>query len=231
MLDRVTLKQQAKAAMRGRTPAVYLVALVLALIFYVLEMLNSRLQLPGLTQELMMEVYTTGMTEEMADRILNTEPGAFAEILTAAIWVMRLMLTMGFISYCLNVSRGHEAGFGSLFDGFTYFFKLLWLNVLIGIFVFLWSLLLIVPGIVASYRYSMAVYFLWDDPSRSAMDCIRLSKELTQGHKGQLFVLDLSFLGWFLISGIPFVGAYVMPYYRLTHIRYYQTLTGETPAA
>jgi uncharacterized membrane protein len=123
------------------------------------------------------------------------------------------------------------AGFGELFDGFGMFFKFLWLNILIGIFTFLWSLLFVIPGIVASYRYRMAIYIMIDNPEFSAMECIRRSKAMMAGRKWELFVLDLSFIGWGLLTAIPFVSLYVSPYIEITVANYYNALSGYIPQA
>ena len=70
------------------------------------------------------------------------------------------------------------------------------------IFIFLWSLLFIVPGIIAAYRYRFALYNLCENPEMGVMEALNMSKAQTLGFKGQLFVLDLSFIGWYLLSGL-----------------------------
>lgn len=89
------------------------------------------------------------------------------------------------------------------------------MTILTGIFIFLWSLLLIIPGIIAAYRYRMALYLLLDNPNMSVYQCIRESKRMMVGHKAELFVLDLSFLGWYILSAVPFVSIWVTPIRRL----------------
>jgi uncharacterized membrane protein len=69
-------------------------------------------------------------------------------------------------------------------------------------FVALWSLLLVVPGIVAAYRYSMAPFLMADDPDLGALDAINMSKKMMDGHKGRLFALQFSFIGWAFCSMI-----------------------------
>ncbi len=233
-LDRGQLKLDAKGSMRGHRPSVYLVTLVYLLILYILGVLATLLMYPGLDFNRMASLQT--MTEdqlaEMYQLMLRTRPSFFAQLLDVAIEIMGTMLGVGFLSFCLSVSRGQEAGFSHLFDGFGNFLNLLLLEILISIFVFLWSLLLIVPGIIAAYRYSMAVFIMLDTPDKNPIQCIRESKELTAGHKGALFLLDLSFLGWYLLSVIPFVSIYVLPYVNVTKANYYRTLSGrwEEPA-
>jgi uncharacterized membrane protein len=92
---------------------------------------------------------------------------------------------------------------GYVFNGFEYYLKTLGLALVIGMFVFLWSLLLIIPGIVACFRYSQAFFILADDPTKGIMQCINESKERMEGNKGSLFVLNLSFIGWLILAALP----------------------------
>ena len=71
------------------------------------------------------------------------------------------------------------------------------------IFVCLWSMLLVVPGIIAAIRYSQAFYVLADDPDARPMECIRRSKELMNGNKGKFTLLTLSFLPWLILAALP----------------------------
>ena len=108
------------------------------------------------------------------------------------------------------------------------------LQILSGIFIFLWSLLLVVPGIIAAYRYRQAIYILIDHPEMSVLECISESKRLMKGHKWELFVLDLSFIGWMILSAPPvlglFVSIYTTPYTGLTYALYYEALCGRVYA-
>lgn len=99
--------------------------------------------------------------------------------------------------------------------------------VVMNIFVFLWSLLLVIPGIVKAYEYRMVSYLLADEPQLGTMDCLRRSKEMMKGHKWNAFVLDLSFIGWELLSGLTcgILGVfYVNPYVHATNAELYLTL-------
>ena len=226
-IDRKLMKRDAKAAMRAHRPSVYLVAIVYLAITLVLDWLSRKLQFPGVSTQMLMSAMND---PEAIQRIYVTvaeNRSAFGSLLSVAISIMDLMLAGGFTFFCLCVARRLEAGFGSLFEMFGWFFRFLWLNILIAIFTFLWSLLLIVPGIIAAYRYSMAIYIFFDDPEKGALDCIRESKAMTNGYKGKLFVLDLSFIGWHLLSIIPFVSIYTAPYYGVTKANFYRTLRGE----
>ncbi|MBO7689462.1 MAG: DUF975 family protein [Clostridia bacterium] len=105
------------------------------------------------------------------------------------------------------------------------------------IFVFLWSLLLIIPGIIMSYAYEMTPYILNDHPELGAKETIDLSRTMMKGHKWELFVFDLSFIGWWILSIITLGIAdifYVHPYYANSHAAFYENLKAQTasdPAA
>jgi hypothetical protein len=90
----------------------------------------------------------------------------------------------------------------------------------------LWYLLLIIPGIVMSYAYSMVPYILTDNPHIGAKRALELSRRMTDGHKGRMWVLELSFIGWFLLGTLALlVGTlFVLPYYNATKAELYLTL-------
>lgn len=102
-----------------------------------------------------------------------------------------------------------------------------------NIFQFLWTLLLIIPGLIMSYAYAMTPYLAADHPELGAKATIDLSRDMMKGHKWELFVLDLSFLGWILLSiitlGIVEVF-YAGPYMASTHAAFYKELCGQTSA-
>ena len=94
-----------------------------------------------------------------------------------------------------------------------------------GLFVFLWSLLLVIPGIIKAFSYSMTPYILADCPKVKARDALKISMDMMEGHKWEAFVLLLSFIGWILLSLLTFGLAavfYVTPYMRSTMAVYYQ---------
>lgn len=91
---------------------------------------------------------------------------------------------------------------------------------------FLWYLLLFIPGIVKSYAYRMVPYLLADNPNLGYKRAVDLSKQMTRGHKFRMFVLDLSFIGWFLLGTLAlFIGVlFVLPYYNATLTELYAEL-------
>ncbi|NRF90592.1 DUF975 family protein [Paenibacillus frigoriresistens] len=95
-----------------------------------------------------------------------------------------------------------------------------------GLLNFLWFLLLIIPGIVKSYAYSMTPYILADNPGIGMKRAVDLSNQMTRGHKWKMFVLDLSFFGWFILGTIALgIGVlFVLPYYNSTKAELYLVL-------
>ena len=105
--------------------------------------------------------------------------------------------------------------------------------VLVSIFTFLWTWLLIIPGIIKAYSYSMAPYIVKDmvasDKQVGATDGINASKELMKGHKMNLFIFDLSFLGWNILAAITCGIGYlwVTPYYQTAKANFYRHIAGD----
>jgi uncharacterized membrane protein len=95
-----------------------------------------------------------------------------------------------------------------------------------GVLIFLWSLLLIIPGVIKSYAYSMVPYILADNPNIGYSRAIQLSNQMTDGHKFDMWVLDLSFIGWYLLGLLLFyVGVlFVKPYENATKAELYLIL-------
>ena len=126
----------------------------------------------------------------------------------------------------LMVVRGGTPEVKNCFDGFDDFFSAFKVTLLVGIYTFLWSLLFIIPGIVKGYSYSMALYVLADNKGKSARECIAESKAMMEGHKMELFVLDLSFIGWYLLCTLTcgLASLYVAPLLNATHANVYETI-------
>ena len=124
--------------------------------------------------------------------------------------------------------EGHPIDLNDTFLGFRNDFGgTLLIGLLSSIFVALWSLLLVVPGIIKFYAYSMAYYVKADHPEYGWKECLDESQRLMTGHKWEKFVLDLSFLGWCIVGSLCLgVGTlWVMAYMAATEAEYYKYLT------
>lgn len=131
-------------------------------------------------------------------------------------------------SYYLHLSKGERPGVGRMFSGFSNYGNTMLLNLMIMVFSFLWSLLLVIPGVIKMLSYSMAFYILDENPDMTAGEALNRSKKMMDGHKMELFLLNLSFIGWVFLSivtlGIGFL--YTVPYMESTVAQFYQKLSG-----
>ena len=136
----------------------------------------------------------------------------FVTILTS---LLNVILGAGFAMYCMAIRRGERAEYITLFDGFSFVGKLIGLTIVTALFIWLWSMLFVIPGIVAAYRYRFAPYNLYENPGLGVMEALEMSKRQTMGYKGQLFALGLSYLGWTLLASLPAIVEVGMLYYGL----------------
>jgi uncharacterized membrane protein len=141
------------------------------------------------------------------------------------------VLQLGACVLFLSVARKGTTSIELLFKGFERFGTALLAGLLTTVFVFLWLLLLIIPGIIAALSYSQTMYILADDPQIGALDAIRASKEMMRGKKWKFFCLGCRFIGWALLClltcGIGFI--FLAPYAQTSVARFYDD--AKAPAA
>ena len=139
-------------------------------------------------------------------------------------------LSWGYGVLWLALARNENVDYGMLFDGFKDYLRIFLTLLLVQIYTILWMLLLIIPGLVKSYSYSMTSFILKDNPEMKYDAAINESMRMMQGHKMKLFLLDLSFIGWFFLSiltlGIGFL--FLQPYMSTAHAHFYEDLKTET---
>lgn len=135
-------------------------------------------------------------------------------------------LIFGYTLFALKRSRGENAEISDLFEGFNHFGSAVLLNFLITFFTVLWSLLFIIPGIIAALRYSQAFYILIENPNLSPTEAINQSKKMMRGNIGKLFLLVLSFIGWIILSVLTIgIGSlWLTPYIFVTISVFYNEL-------
>ncbi len=137
-------------------------------------------------------------------------------------------LMLGFYTCYLKIQRNQDVEFEQLFSGFNNFATSLVTYLLIAIYTFLWSLLFIIPGIIKSLSYSMTWFILADNPEMKANEAITRSRVMMDGHKTELFVLYLSFIGWLFLCvltlGILII--YVGPYMHASLAAFYNEIKG-----
>lgn len=135
---------------------------------------------------------------------------------------------VGYAQFCRRIYRNEFTNIGDMFD--TAFFNY-WRNVggilWRDLFIFLWSLLFVIPGIVKAYAYYLTPYILAEYPNVPATEALKLSMRMTDGYKSELFVLDLSFIGWNILSVLTLgiLGLlYVNPYYYTSRAGMYNEI-------
>lgn len=139
-------------------------------------------------------------------------------------------LFIGWINMFLKlINKNIKPKATDIFEGFNMFGKAFGVCFLIGLFTILWTMLLIVPGIIKSFAYSMAPYILAENPEMKVMDSIKESQRIMEGHKMELFLLYLSFFWWMLLCvftlGIMYI--YVYPYIQATIVNFYNSIKAE----
>jgi len=163
---------------------------------------------------------------------IATALGSIAFIYSIGLFIVGSAVELGFDMFNISLYENKGAPkIDALFSRFSIFGSALLLRFLMALKIFLWSLLLIVPGIVAAYRYAMAPYLLAEHPELSATEAIEQSKQLMAGNKGRLFCLNLSFIGWFLLACLTWgVGFFFLsPYTKAAETGFYLDLTGRSP--
>lgn len=144
--------------------------------------------------------------------------------------VIGSLIAVGGKKYFIQAVQG-DMDFGYLSHGFTKdrFLEIVLTMFVMSVYIFLWSLLLIIPGIVKSYAYRMVPYILADNPTIGYKRAIELSNDITMGEKFDIFILDLSFMGWYILGFLAlFVGVlFVKPYEEATNAELYIILREE----
>lgn len=140
--------------------------------------------------------------------------------------VLTPAFTLAIYKIYLRLTEGKKPELGDLFAEISNFWVSFKVTFLTGLFVALWSLLFYIPGIIKGLSYSQAMYILAENPGIGAREAIDRSKAMMEGHKMELFVLILSFIGWFLLGAITFGIAYIyiIPYMTATLTNFYNSI-------
>lgn len=157
--------------------------------------------------------------------------GAIPVVGSAAVFVFSPALMLGLISIYLNLTKNIAPDINNLFDYLKSAIPALLVQLLMSLFIFLWTLLLIVPGIIKAFSYSMAFYILAENPDMSTREVLKASEKMMKGHKMDLFLLELSFIGWGFLCLCTFgiVSLYVYPYMSATTANFYNSIKTESP--
>ena len=179
------------------------------------------------------DVYTSlgGWSEALAGVIL----GATAFILIAALifvvayFILGSVIAVGYARFNLNlVDNQREPEIARLFGYFPQWKTAAAAKLLRALYVFLGTLLLVIPGIIASYSYAMTDYILAEHPERTASEAIELSKRMMTGNRWRLFCLEISFSGWAILSALTLgIGElWLVPYKQAAKAAFYREVSG-----
>lgn len=150
----------------------------------------------------------------------------FASLAAIASLLISGPLTLGMVKVSLNTVRGLPIKIEMLFDGFKDFARTFMLNLINTLLIILGLILLVIPGVIMAYTFSMSFYILHDNPAMSANEARKLSAEMMSGNKWRLFCLQMSFLGWFILGVLTFgiLLLWVIPYYKTAEACFYTSL-------
>ena len=224
MPDRALLKQEAKGILRGARVSPYLFTLVVLVISFVIGRVSDYVQWDTATRA----AYEArrGIDLSFPPFCHAPFPGAVTLFVAILCSLLSVILSAGVILYHLGIRRGEARPIETLFDGFFFAGKIILLYIVMAIFITLWSMLLFFPGIIAAYRYRFAMYNLCENPEMGVMEALNMSKAQTYGFKAQLFLLDLSFLGWEILCGLTLgiLNIWISPYIAQTNIGFFQEI-------
>ncbi len=157
----------------------------------------------------------------------NDNPSTTVGYSSSIITLLLIPFTIAASGYYLNHIRGFNPEWKSLYkEGIDNYGSYFVTGLLVNIFTSLWTLLFIVPGIVKAIAYSQAKYVIHDNPRLKGKEAIEISKRMTNGFKGKLFSMYLSFIGWYILVGLTggILAIYVTPYVETTSAMYYENL-------
>ena len=153
---------------------------------------------------------------------------AILHLIGLVLFILALPLTWGFQTLFLGAVRGGDATAKDMFEGYNkeLFSRVLTTTLLYYVYVFLWSLLLLIPGCIKAYSYAMTPYILKDNPEMKNNAAIEESMRMMDGHKLELFLLDLSFIGWAILSILTCcIGfLWLVPYMNMARVNFYEDL-------
>ena len=150
--------------------------------------------------------FDNGYMDPVSDQMISAFAGVFAIVFSLGLIFVLIsillgaVVSLGLCQYNLKMIDGEMPELGILFSNFSNWSKAVWLVIRRGLFVFLWALLLVIPGIIKSYAYAMSVFVLSENPEISPKEAMEVSQKIMQGNKWRLFCLQLSFIGWDILN-------------------------------
>lgn len=154
----------------------------------------------------------------------------FAIVMGIILFILGSIIEVGYCKFNLDlIDRRKEAEIGTMFGYFCFWQTTAVSRLLQTVYVFLWSLLFIIPGIMASYSYAMTGYILAENPHLTASEAIERSKQMMYGNRWRLFCLQISFIGWSILSSLLTFGIgdlWLTPYRQAASAAFYREVSG-----
>ncbi len=143
-------------------------------------------------------------------------------------FILGSFVGVGYAKFNLNLVDKKETAFETLFEYFSYWRTTAVMRLLRGLYVFLWSLLFVIPGIVAGFSYAMTDYIMAENPELTASEAIEQSKAMMMGNRFRLFCLQFSFIGWDILATLAFgIGhLWLTPYKQAAYAAFYREVSG-----
>ncbi len=151
-------------------------------------------------------------------------------VLFVAYFILGSIVSVGYAKFNLDLTSGGETAVGGIFDYLDFWKTTAAAKLLKNIGIFLWSLLFVIPGIVAAYSYAVTDFVLAENPRLTASEALEKSKELMRGNRMRLFCLQLSFIGWEILSAAALgIGAlWLTPYKNAAKAEFYRDISQST---
>ncbi len=215
-MDRLELKNRAKESLKGHYLEFYKMVIMFFIVAFLVGLVAGVLDYVCHTTYVISETTAFNQTVPVEIKVFQT----IGEVLLSALF------TFGIISFSLKISRNEEVTYKELFSKTNLWLFFILVTLLVGIFVSLWSILLIIPGIIAAYAYRMVYFIKLDNPDIGVLEAISKSKEIMRGHKLDLFILQLSFIGWIILGAFTFGILYLwlVPYMTITECNFYNSI-------
>ena len=231
-------RELARNALRGKWGIAVIVGLVAVLLGGASnEGPEINLNIDGSSANLNFEI--AGQTISLSGEGLNFDIGGIlagsaiyiilAALVTIAIHLfLGSVVGVGYSRFNLELVDHNKAGFEHLFQYFPWWANAVCTRLLKGVYIFLWSLLLVIPGIIASYSYAMTEYILAEHPDMTAGEAIAASKEMMSGNRWRLFCLHVSFIGWAILCAFTLgIGnLWLNPYKNAAVAAFYREISG-----
>ena len=225
-MDRVAIKNKANEMIRGNKWYIWKPYLIVALIAVAIAFVGGFIDgLLGLVKEETTEIFGTKVTV--------TTTGPFTSVLSFLASFIEASFTVWYCKYLLDFIHGVKKEFK--LNDFIEFFKKHWLicfvtSLLVGLNIAIGFILLIVPGIMATFGLMLYAFNVAEELELGTVDLLKKAWALTKGHKMELFILTLSFIGWEIVAGLTLGILYIwlMPYMMVTIALAYESLKGTT---